>query len=184
MENTAPSFDQPLDMLVACHERIEDQLRALEGLTQQLRANGCDTQAQAAAQAALRYFDTSGALHHQDEDHDLFPLLRLLAAAQGQVAIAAAIDELEREHETMAGQWSRLRARLQQLVLGDGALDGEELSRFAWLYRRHMDRESAAVLPFAKKALHAAQLKELGERMAARRAVAFKESEHVRTASG
>jgi hemerythrin-like domain-containing protein len=178
MENT-PSFDRPLDMLVACHARIEDQLRALEGLTQRLHANGCDSQAQGAAQAVLRYFDTSGTLHHEDEDHDLFPLLRVLAAAQGQVAIAAAIDELEREHETMAGQWSRLRARLQQIALGEGALDGEELSRFAWLYRRHMDRESAAVLPFARKALDAAQLAELGERMAARRGVAFKESQRA-----
>jgi hypothetical protein len=43
------------------------------------------------------------------------------------------------------------------------------VTRFAWLYRRHMDREGAAVLPFAREALDAAERASLGERMAARR---------------
>jgi hemerythrin-like domain-containing protein len=164
-----PSFDEPLEMLVACHERIEAQLATLERMPSHLRRNGCDAEAKAAAQSVLRYFDTAGALHHQDEDHDLFPLLRVLAAAQGQAVIAAAIDELEREHATMDSQWRRLRERLLAVTAGDAELDPDEVARFAWLYRRHMDRESAAVLPFARESLDAGQRAALGERMAARR---------------
>jgi pyridoxamine 5'-phosphate oxidase len=168
-QRPGPSFDQPLEMLAACHERIEEKLAALEQLVSHLEKHGCDSEARAAAQAVLRYFDTSGVYHHQDEDQDLFPLLRTRAAAQGRAEIAAAIDELEREHETMDAQWRRLRQRLLAVVEGEPRLAAEDVTRFAWLYRRHMDREGAAVLPFAREALDAAERASLGERMAARR---------------
>ena len=165
----APSFDQPLDMLAACHERIEEKLKVLEGLVPHLEKNGCDAEAKSAAHAVLRYFDTSGVWHHQDEDEDFFPLLRTRAAARGRAEIAAVVDELEREHETMDSQWRRLRERLLAITEGEPRLDREEVARFAWLYRRHMDREMAALHPFAREALEAAELAAMGERMAARR---------------
>ena len=167
--NSLPSFDQPLEMLAACHERIEEKLVLLERLGPHLETKGCDAEAKSAAQAVLRYFDTSGVYHHQDEDADLFPLLRVRAAGQGRAEIATAIEELEREHETMDAQWRRLRQRLLAVVEGEPRLDIEEVTRFAWLYRRHMDREGAAVLPFAREVLDAGERATLGERMAARR---------------
>jgi hemerythrin-like domain-containing protein len=165
-----PSFDQPLEMLAACHERIETQLGTLERLGPHLEAKGCDAEARSAAQAVLHYFDSGGALHHQDEDGDLFPLLRARAAAQGRDEIAAAVEELEREHETMEAQWRRLRERLLAIARGEARLDAEEVMRFAWLYRRHLDRESAVLMPFAREALDAQERAALGSRMAARRA--------------
>jgi len=170
-QDAGPKFDQPLETLAACHGRIEEKLAALERLAPHLETRGCDAEARAAAQAILRYFDTSGVHHHQDEDQDLFPLLRARAAAQGRAEIAAAIEELEREHETMDAQWRRLRQRLLAVVEGEPRLAAEDVTRFAWLYRRHMDREGAAVLPFAREALDAAERAALGERMAARRGI-------------
>ena len=169
LKRPGPSFDEPLDMLAACHERIEAQLATLERLAPHLETHGCDAEAKAAAQAVLRYFDTSGRLHHEDEDEDLFPLLRGRAAAAGRPEVAAAIEELEREHETMEGQWTRLRERLQAIAEGEARLAAEDVARFAWLYRRHMDREATAVLPFARQVLDAEQRAALGSRMAARR---------------
>src|SRR2546425_5836243 len=93
-----PGFDQPLEMLEACHERIQAQLAALERLGPHLETQGCDAEAKSAAQAVLRYFDTSGAFHHQDEDQDLFPAFRTRAAGGGRADVTAALDELEREH--------------------------------------------------------------------------------------
>src|SRR2546425_659439 len=159
-----PGFDQPLEMLEACHERIQAQLGTLERLAPHLETKGCDAEAKSAAQAVLRYFDTSGAMHHQDEDQDLFPVLRTRAAAQARADITTAIDELVREHETMDAQWKRLRERLLAIVAGEPRLDVEEVARFAWLYRRHMDREATAVLPFARQALDPATRAELGKR--------------------
>jgi hemerythrin-like domain-containing protein len=165
----APSFDEPLEMLSACHERIEAQLATLERLCEHLAAQGNDTEARSAAQAILRYFDTSGRLHHEDEDHDLFPLLRERAAEAQRPEIAATIDELEREHETMEAQWRRLRAALASIAQGARAIDAEYAMRFVWLYRRHMEREAAAVLPFGRSALADGERAALGRRMAARR---------------
>jgi hemerythrin-like domain-containing protein len=169
LKQPGPSFDEPLEMLAACHERIEAQLSTLERLGPHLEKKGCDAEAKSAAQAVLRYFDTAGKLHHQDEDEDLFPLLRGRAGVAGRPEVAAAIDELEREHGTMEGQWHRLRERLLAVAGGEARLDPEDVARFAWLYRRHMDREATAVLPFARETLDPAQRASLGERMAARR---------------
>ncbi|HET8691806.1 MAG TPA: hemerythrin domain-containing protein [Steroidobacteraceae bacterium] len=171
----APSFDEPLEMLAACHERIEAQLGTLERLVRHLPRRGCDADARAAAAAVLRYFDTAGMLHHQDEDRDLFPLLRARAAARGRAGIAAATEELEREHATIESQWRRLRRRLLAIGEGEGRLDPEEVARFAWLQRRHIDRETAALLPFAREALEASDRADLGMRMAARRTAAARQ---------
>ena len=163
---TRVGFDRPLEALQTCHERIEEQLQTLEALAQRAAAGAAEKSA-----AVLRYFDTSAAYHHQDEDHDLFPLLRARAAALGRTEVAAAIDELEREHGTLEKQWRRLREALGALAeRPDARLGAEDASRFAWLYRRHMDRETQLVLPFAREALSAGELAALGARMAARRA--------------
>src|SRR5689334_1951600 len=71
----APGFDEPLEMLAACHERIEAQLRTLEKLVEHLSQNcaangaahGADNSARDAAARVMRYFDTAGVEHHRDE---------------------------------------------------------------------------------------------------------------------
>jgi hemerythrin-like domain-containing protein len=172
IKHPGPGWDEPLEMLEACHERIQAQLSTLERLGPHLETKGCDAEARSGAQAVLRYFDTSGAWHHQDEDHDLFPVLRVKAAALGRPDVMAAIEELQLEHETMDAQWKRLRERLMAIAGGEPRLDVEDVARFAWLYRRHMDREATAVLPFARQALDSSERAALGKRMAARRNIA------------
>jgi hemerythrin-like domain-containing protein len=168
----APSFDEPLEMLAACHERIEQTLVTLERLVRHLESGGSQAEARAAAQAVLRYFDTAGALHHQDEDQDLFPLLRERAGELGRDEICALIEELEREHHTMEAQWRRLRESLLGVTHGASSIEAEDVTRFTWLYRRHLARESAAVMPFAREALQDDEREALGRRMAARRSKA------------
>ena len=41
----SPSLDEPLEMLEACHERIEAQLKTLERLLDYLPRHGADEQA-------------------------------------------------------------------------------------------------------------------------------------------
>ena len=158
---------EPLDRLQACHGRIEEELQALERLAH--RASPAEAEP-AAALALLGFFETAGAQHNRDED-DLFPRVRVRAASLGRIEIAAAIDELEREHDTLDAQWRRLREALSAIGARRAArLDAGEAGRFAWLYRRHMEREAQLVLPFAREALGAADRAELGARMAKRRA--------------
>src|SRR3989338_8046760 len=67
----APSFDHPLEMLHVCHGKIQRQLSTLQKLVTYLPAHGCDQQVQQAAQGILRYSDTAGQFHHQDEEENL-----------------------------------------------------------------------------------------------------------------
>ena len=161
-------FQDPFGALQDCHGRIEQQLEALERLAHRASPDAAES---GVAQAVLGFFETSGVQHHHDEDDDLLPLLRARAAALGRIEIAAAIDEIEREHATLDAQWRRLREALGRIAAGrEARLDSGEAGRFAWLYRRHMDREAQLVLPFARESLGAADRAELGARMAKRRA--------------
>jgi len=165
-----PGYERPLELLEACHGRIEMHLIMLERLVVHLGARGADAEAREAARFVMRFFDTTAEQHHRDEDDDLFPRLRERAAELGRPEIAAVIDELGRDHATMRLQWSRLRERLDALARGaEAALIDEDILGFCWLYRKHLEKETAAILPFAREALDALERGALGERMAARR---------------
>ena len=91
---TAPSFDDPLGMMAACHRRIERQLATLSRLQRHLPENGCDADARAAARGILRYFDAAAPNHHADEEESLFPRLEQALAVRPVTLMA----ELEDEH--------------------------------------------------------------------------------------
>ena len=57
--NSSPAvgFDQPFEMLEACHERVERSLGLLLRLAEHLVSHGADEQARDAARDVLRYFD-------------------------------------------------------------------------------------------------------------------------------
>lgn len=71
----AVGFEVPLEMLAACHLRVQDQCSTLLRLVTHIAAHGPDRPAQEAATAVMRYFDTSARHHHDDEERDLFPAL-------------------------------------------------------------------------------------------------------------
>jgi hemerythrin-like domain-containing protein len=163
----APDFDHPLEMLAACHDRIEDRCRTLHLLVAHLQCSGCDEQAQQAAASVLRYFDTAGEHHHQDEESDLFP--RLLAV---RPAAASLVERLVTEHGRMRDLWRALREALQAIAHGEaGMLDARTVSEFTECYRRHIVREEGELLPLAAEALGERELRALGKQMAARRGV-------------
>lgn len=167
------SFDEPVEMLEACHERIEGQLATLERLAPHHAAHGADAPARQAATAVMRYFDTAGVKHHQDEDEDLFPLLRGLAAEQGRADVAAMLDDLAREHVAMRAQWERMRVPLAAIAAQQATrLDAGEVARFAQTYRAHIEREERVVLAFAREAITAGQRAALGGKMSGRRKIA------------
>lgn len=166
----APSFDDPLAMLRACHGRIQAQCATLRKLQAHLPAHGCDTQAQQAAQAVLRYFDTAGQHHHEDEERDLFPRLR----ATGNAEAAALLDRLLTEHETMTAAWQGLRPQLLALTEARAAtLDAEITEDFIAAYASHIATENSTLLPLAAQLLSPADLAAIGVNMAKRRGVTF-----------
>ena len=164
----APDFTSPLDMLHACHDRIMDQCSTLQKLMQHLPMHGCDTPAQQAAQAILRYFDTAGQFHHQDEEVDLFPLLSTAQNADADELM----KQLLSEHQAMDALWANLRIQLQ--VIADGKsteLDRKIVGDFSLAYGRHVMLENMKLLPLAARLLNEQQLQQMGTNMAKRRGV-------------
>jgi len=167
-EATAPSFDDPLGMLSACHHRIERQLATLDRLQRHLPEHGCDTDARAAARGILRYFDSAAPNHHADEEASVFPRLR--SARPGLAA--ALIADLEREHRTLADNWRHLRPLLAGIAAGTRAnLSPKEVADVRAAYDAHIAKEETVLLPLAAQAFDAATLAEIGREMAARRGI-------------
>ena len=161
----APALDEPLEMLEACHERIEAQLKTLERLAAYLPDHGADVQARQAASAILRYFELAGPNHHEDEERDLFPLL-----AQRAPDSQPLLTEIAIEHITLEGMWSRLREQLLAVNAGEAqALDVHLSQAFVQRYRAHIDHEEHQLLPLAHQLLSADELEQIGGTMSARR---------------
>lgn len=165
----AATFEKPLKLLHACHGKLMHQCGTLRNLAAHLGQHGNDTQAQQAAQAILRYFTTAAQLHHQDEEEDLFPALRV-AVPSDDPHMSRLLDQLLAEHTTLETQWQNLQPRLQQLAEGAGEeLPIEQVEAFVTGYFAHIAVEEREVLPLAECLLTPPQLAAMGQRMAARR---------------
>jgi hemerythrin-like domain-containing protein len=162
----APTFDDPLGMLEACHGRISAQCALLDKLAKHLDARRWDEQVAQAATQILRYFDTAGQFHHQDEELDLFPQL----LASGDPAAAGLMAALLAEHRELEQCWRALRPELLGLTLGASTrLEEGVVSRFNAGYAAHIALENTRLLPLAERLLDFNQRAVLGKRMAARR---------------
>jgi hemerythrin-like domain-containing protein len=166
------SFEQPFDMLAACHERIQRTLSLLQRLVQYLHDHGCDEQARDAARDVMRYFDLAAPAHHLDEERHVFPALE----ASGDSQLRGLAAQLRHDHEKIAVAWSRLRPMLQEVVEASAT---REAARFAAAARVFIDLNTAHLVledQHAFRPAHAAvqalgpqAVRAMGEEMAQRR---------------
>jgi hemerythrin-like domain-containing protein len=166
------STEAPLEMLAACHLRIERQCATLGRLVAHVSEHGADPEARQAAERVLKYFDTAAIQHHADEVVDLFPALIESMAGSDAVCIHEMTEGLTAEHRELEAGWRRLRVPLKQIAAGQpGSLDGEEVTGFVDLYRRHLAREDQELLPMAQRLLSDAELATVGRAMRERRGI-------------
>lgn len=167
LQPVAPSIDDPIELLIACHEKV----RRFAGLTVRLRdhvaSKGADGQAQEAARSILRYFNIAAPLHHDDEEVDLFPALRQLNDPQ----LNQCMTQLEAEHAELAGLWRSLGPWLEALSSGADHPAPSSVNDFAQRYPAHAQREEDEVYPFASR-LRPERVKQISAAMVARRTVA------------
>ncbi|MCE4555899.1 hemerythrin domain-containing protein [Roseateles cellulosilyticus] len=159
----AVGFDQPFEMLAACHERVRRTLDLLQRLQAHVQSHGADAQAQSAATDVLRYFDIAGPAHHEDEERHVLPRLR----EAGEATLA---DRLAADHREMTRLWTSIRAPLQSWAAGQPALlDTDLLAAYSRSYEDHLSVEDARAFAIARAATEPSALKPMGEEMAARR---------------
>lgn len=169
----AVGFDQPFEMLRACHERVRRSLGLLMRLHDHLRARGADEPARDAARDVLRYFDIAGPAHHEDEERHVLPRLR---AAGGEAAVLA--ERLHADHRRMADAWAEVRADLLAVAGGDAgasadavAARGARWQAFAELYDAHIVAEDGTAYPLVEAGVAETERAAMGDEMAGRRRV-------------
>ena len=164
----AAGFDQPFEMLGACHQRALRMLGLLERLLPHLAARGADAQAREAARDVMRYFDTAVPHHHEDEERHVLPLLR----ERGHAALA---ERVLQEHRVMAAAWAGVRAVLVELAQGRWPADQDAVAAdwraFVGLYREHIVLEENQAFPLARALIGAEDLRAMAGEMAHRRGV-------------
>ncbi|MEJ7931800.1 hemerythrin domain-containing protein [Ramlibacter sp. AN1015] len=165
----APTFEQPFEMLHACHERMQRMLSLLERLRAHAAAHGVDGDVREAARDVMRYFDLAAPHHHLDEELHVFPALRAL----GNPEIDTMVARLQDEHRRMDADWQAARAVLARLAAGGGEAPADDeacaLDRFAALYDAHIHSEEAVAYPAAASRLDDAATRAMGEDMMRRR---------------
>lgn len=169
----AVGFEAPLEMLAACHVRIEQQCATLQRLVPHVAVHGADALAREAAAGVMRYFDMAAVIHHADEEADLFPALIESMAGSDAVCLRELTAGLAAEHRELESRWRPVRDALAPLAAGAAAaLDAAAVAAFVGLCQRHIAREERELLPMAARLLGDDALERVGRAMRARRAVA------------
>ncbi len=163
----AVGFEQPFEMLEACHERVKRSLDLLQRLGAHLDTHGADAQAASAARDVLRYFDIAGPLHHEDEERHVLPCLR----ASGHAALA---ERLHADHLALSAAWQGWRTVLKGVCAGHWDRTAAARVRAGWRefgarYEAHIAIEEAVAFPGAAHGLPADTLAAMGREMAGRR---------------
>lgn len=166
----AAGFDEPVEMLASCHDRLRDRCSTLSRLPAHIAEHGADEQARNAAQSILRYFDGPAMYHHADEEKDLFPALLESVAGSDAVCLRELFEKLSTEHRRLESQWQRLRGPLLLVSEGqDATLPQQDIEAFIDGYASHLQCEDDELLPMARRMLDDASLKQLGTAMQLRR---------------
>jgi hemerythrin-like domain-containing protein len=170
--NTPAGAEAPLEMLSACHARIERQCATLRRLVPHLAARGATEDARTAAANVMRYFDSSALQHHADEEEDLFPALLESMAGSDAVCLRDLTDALKADHRALDADWQRVRAALERIAAGTSArLPSDDVEALIGRYERHIEREEKELLPMAARLLSDDELARIGRGMRERRGI-------------
>jgi hemerythrin-like domain-containing protein len=167
-----PSFDEPFEMLQACHERMGRMLALLQKLRSHMRGRPADDQARQAARDVMRYFDVAAPQHHRDEELHVFPSLIGLHDAE----LAGLVARLQQDHLQMEARWKPARSLLEEVAQGGrtafNEADDAVFDAFVHLYDGHIEAEESVAFPRAMAAMEPQGIDQMGREMAGRRGVA------------
>ena len=169
-----PDFNQPIELMMDCHRRIEHFLGVLGRVAERYQNTSLDSQGRVALETALNYFDLAAPRHTADEEESLFPRMRQSSDVSVQ-EVMAKIDDLEADHREAERAHERLDKLGRQWFI-DREIGGEHYHEFVAIlkaltntYQAHIRVEDEQVFRAAGQLLNDAQLAEVGEEMRERR---------------
>jgi len=163
----AATLDSPIEHLNACHRRIEARLDTLERAGPHLLSNTAE--ALTAIRSALRFFDSSGKHHTEDEEASFFPRMAGRLSPDEQLWV----EQLENEHARAEALYSELKQHIDNLpdppIEAAQARYIELAAALCTLYRQHIRNEDARFPSIAARHLSAADLEGISREMKRRR---------------
>lgn len=172
ISSPAVGFDQPFEMLDACHDRVDRTLRLLQRLVAHIDSKGHDASSRSAANDVLRYFDLAAPHHHLDEERHVFPPL----VASGKPEWVGAVNTLLKDHVDLHQQWAELRPVIQTWTCTEPAPNrvSEQMRRavqtYCDRYSEHKLLEDDTVYPAARNLISGADaVQAMGSEMRERR---------------
>lgn len=160
------TWNEPIEMLYACHSKVKRFCRQLSILPDYLEKHGYTQAVLNDVEQILSYFNRAAPLHHDDEELDFFPQL-VKVAPQAQ----STIDELEQQHKNLHKNWNALSAQLEELISEQRQnIDEHLIERFIQGYERHITLEEP-LFEMGREFLADDVLSEMGKNMSIRRQV-------------
>ncbi|MGC9239929.1 MAG: hemerythrin domain-containing protein [Acidithiobacillus sp.] len=166
LNKPAPSFDDPLGLLRACHEKMCQHALTLERLPAHLEQHGTDAEFAQASTRVLRYFEEAAPAHHRDEEVILFPWL--FAQSAFPATLRDALQRLLHQHIELEQSWGDLASDLRRILAGDASVP-LRLEPFLSSNRAHIVCENEEIFPVAEALLDPETARELGAAMQRRR---------------
>ena len=164
-------FLRPLDVILLEHERQHE-------ISRWLLVNTDDRQLaplREKGQALLAFLTRDLLLHHQDEEEDLFPLLKV--RCEPEDGVDGILTELNRDHAVEGFLVRDIAVDIRAIIEGKKpeatARFFESLYIFAEGQQRHLSWENKVVLPLARNRLTHQDLETLGRKLAARRGIDY-----------
>lgn len=167
-------FDQPIEMLMDCHRRIEHFLAVLQRVAVHAGQRPPDAEARRAVRSAEEYFERAAPKHTADEEESLFP--RLLQSPSPPSEVLRVMTDLEHDHREAERLHERVKQAMDSWLASERRLShdtaaalGSDLDALSTLYARHIAAEEQQLFPAAAATLNADQLRSVGEEMRRRR---------------
>ncbi|MCW8931927.1 MAG: hemerythrin domain-containing protein [Gammaproteobacteria bacterium] len=170
------TFEQPIELLLSCHEKIIHFSSALHELSIALKQKGWTDEIKTSSDQIRRYFNIAAPEHHLDEENHLFPAIIALDPKFKHAESTIILQQLNRmikEHVESDALWETLDAMLEEQ--SKDFLTLESLTQeFKKDMHEHARIENEEIFPYAKKHLSAAKLKDIGLSIAKRRGISSK----------
>lgn len=167
------TFEQPLELLLSCHEKIIHFSSALVKIVIAVQKEGWNEQYTNSVDQVRHYFNVASPAHHLDEEMHLFPAIIALdpeLKKAHSIDILTTINNMIKEHVESDALWETLDKMLAEHSEDFSTL--EKLTRqFEADMHEHARIENEQIFPYAKAHISEVDLKKIGLAIARRRGI-------------
>ncbi|MEY4016863.1 MAG: hypothetical protein RLZZ189_660 [Pseudomonadota bacterium] len=166
-------YEEPFEMLDACHERVQRMLSLLGRARVYAKEHGCDEPFLNAIKDVNRYFDNAAPQHHLDEELHVFPVV----LAINEDHLNNIVYRLQKDHKKMEENWAIIRAMLTLIAKTKPekpVFSSDQnilIDEFVTMYEKHISLEKDQIYTVAAQKISNDSLASMSKEMAIRRGV-------------